>query len=392
MCGLFGAIGTTFSVDKVRALALINEKRGDDALGLFDATGKSIKYADNPYKCLGRKDFTGFMKNAKKRSWFLAGHTRAASFRHGGNLTAHAHPFRYGKTIGAHNGYTPREWKDKDKWPVDSMILIEALDEHKSDYQTALANFEGYWGLTWLDGYTDTLYLSTRDNEIALCRFGDNYYYSSDVKHLTAGIGSVESYWEIKDGMTVAFQFVDGQVQIKWCDKFVPNTEDWKTTKTQRASGGVGYAYYNNRSGGTTYTPSTGTAGNTSAADAPGNKGGSGVSAPCGFRVPTIYQPGKEEKETETKYQKDLWEREACCVCQDRVAESEQIVCAESGDIYCRDCGTDFNIEAWARYQDSRNTDDPNDPFHFDEDYVASKDTTCKSDEQWLQEWEDAQM
>jgi hypothetical protein len=274
------------------------------------------------------------------------------------------------------------------------MILIEALEENKSDYQTALADFEGYWGLTWLDGHTDTLYLSTRDNEIALCKFGDNYYYSSDVKHLAAGIGAIETYWEIKDGMTVAFRFIDGSVQIEWCKKFEPTTEDWKTTKSQRSGGYTGYNYHNPRSGATSFTPGIGVASSASGTNNKGsatNPGGNGVSAPCGFRVPTIYQPGKQSEEK--TYQKELWEREACCVCQDRVAEDEQIICSESGDIYCRDCGVDFNIEAWSKYvTEATDPNDPNDPFHFDEDYVASKDTTCKSDAEWLQEWEDAQM
>lgn len=380
MCGLFGAIGTDYSIDKVRSLALINEKRGDDALGFFDSTGKSLKYADKPYKCLGRKDFTGFIRNAQRRSWFLAGHTRAASYRHGGSLTAHAHPFRYGKTIGAHNGYTPREWKDKDKWPVDSQIIFDLLEQHKSDYQKALEDLDGYWGLSWLDGYTNKFYLSTRDNEIALVKSGDTYYYSSDVDHLTAALGAIESYWELKDGLTAAFSLVDGNVQIEWCPKFKANTKDWKTTKSERAHGSTGsYGHMGYQQGG--YRSSASHYGSTSSKD--DKSGSNGATAPCGFRVPTIYNQGAGQA-----YQKELWEREACCVCQDRVAEAEQVKDNDTEDIYCRDCAKEFDIAAWNQYSETR--DDPNDPFHFDEDYVASKDTTCKDDEDWIREWEDA--
>lgn len=382
MCGLFGAIGTNYNIDRVRALALINESRGNDALGFFDSTGKSIKYADNPYKCLGRKDFTGFLRNARKRSWFLAGHTRSASFNTGSRLTSHAHPFRYGKTIGAHNGYTPRDWKDRDKYPVDSMIIFERLEEHKSDYQKALEDLEGYWGLSWLDGYTDRFYLSTRDNEIALVRDHDTYYYSSDVKHLAAAIGHIDTYWELKDGLTCAFFLQDGELQIQWCTKFEPKTKDWKTTKAERSRGSTGgyvggWQQGSARSGGYTATP--GTAGST---------GGSGATAPCGFRVPSVYK--QETGQEGQTYQKELWEREACCVCQDRVSESEQVIDEESGDTYCRDCARDFNIDAWNRYYyDSEDSTDPNDPFHFDEEYVASKDSTCIDEAEWEQAWAD---
>ena len=111
---------------------------------------------------LAEPQFQEFIDRACCKLWFIAGHTCAAT--HGAITNRNAHPFRYGRYIGTHNGAvsTPKD----SKYRVDSEYLIDQLNRHDGDYQTAFQNIAGWWGLAWFDGAE--FYLQAHGNEIAL--------------------------------------------------------------------------------------------------------------------------------------------------------------------------------------------------------------------------------
>jgi hypothetical protein len=194
MCGIFGGIGKVNS-GVIRALALANRERGIDSLGFFNSEGKILKRAGDPLDVLTDRDFQRYLDKARGH-WFVAGHTRQATCGH--VCTRNAHPFRYGKIIGAHNGIVdaPASYK------VDSEYLIDLLSKG-TDYHSALGEVAGYWGLSWYDG--KYLYLQAHGTEIAIGQDKRGaWYYSSAWEHLEACASPRESII-LHTGMTVRF-------------------------------------------------------------------------------------------------------------------------------------------------------------------------------------------
>ena len=208
MCGIFGAIGHNINAGTIRALALVNRERGTDSLGFFSSSGKFVKRAGDPLGCLGDIDFADFIDKSCHKAWFVAGHTRQATY--GRVSSKNAHPFRYGRIIGAHNGCVTFP-KDRN-YRVDSEYLFDSLSAAGGDYQRALADISGYWGLTWFDG--ESFYLQSHNNEIALGR--DNrgvWYYSSDWTHLEACVRITDHFTLLNNGGTIRFNIKCGKFE-----------------------------------------------------------------------------------------------------------------------------------------------------------------------------------
>ena len=207
MCGIFGAIGKRINPGTIRALAIINRERGTDSLGFFSNTGKFVKRADDPVVCLADDDFADFIDKSCCKGWFLAGHTRAATA--GAVTNNNAHPFRFGRIIGCHNGIVsaPKSYS------VDSEFLFDSLNKAGGDYNTAFADIAGYWALSWFDG--ESFYLQSHKNEVAIGR--DAYgvwYYSSDWKHLEACARIVDNFTLLGHGDTIRFTIKTRKFQI----------------------------------------------------------------------------------------------------------------------------------------------------------------------------------
>lgn len=184
MCGIFGAIGN-WNEGTIRALAIANRERGKDSLGFFDSSGQMIKGAGDPMTVLSKPNLSDWLVGQRKKcrtavpkGWFIAGHTRLGT--RGAAIRRNAHPFRYGRIVGSHNGMVdaPRDYE------VDSMYLFDLLAKHDADYNKAWADVTGYWGISWFDG--NDFWLQCHDGELSLVQAGDCWYYSSDDKHLKA--------------------------------------------------------------------------------------------------------------------------------------------------------------------------------------------------------------
>jgi len=225
MCGIFGAIGNNINLGIIRALTLANRERGVDSLGFFNSTGKYVKCAGDPLDCLADPKINTFIELSTK-AWFLAGHTRQAT--QGAITTRNAHPFRYGRYIGCHNGivYAPKQYE------VDSEFLIDSLNCWKGDYQQAFADIDGYWSLAWFDG--QDFFLQAHDNEIWLGKDRrGTWYYSSDGYHLDVCVGKMDFVRCLRGGQTISFNVKSRK--YKNCRRFkaTPYWFDVETVETK---------------------------------------------------------------------------------------------------------------------------------------------------------------
>ncbi len=246
MCGLFGAVAPKWNPNVVRTLAIANRERGTDALGFFDSTGRMVKGASDPMKVVAQENVSTWLENSVSgtektdATWFVAGHTRLGT--RGSNCRKNAHPFRYGKIIGSHNGMVdaPQDYK------VDSMYLIDSLNEADGDYNKAWGEISGYWGMTWFDG--EAFYIQTHNNTISMAEVDGVWYYSSDDEHLKAAIGHHEEIYSLATGETWKFTFVDGEIVCEQIDNFVSTgakyvKKGWNSS-TYRNYSGNNYGSY----------------------------------------------------------------------------------------------------------------------------------------------------
>ena len=198
MCGIFGIIGRNFNTGTFRSLAIANRDRGNEALGCFSHKGKIFKSAGDPFQVLSTEEFSKFLHDSAKSSWFICGHTRLST-RGSGKNSEYAHPFQYGKYIGIHNGvvYAPTTYA------VDSMYLWDELNNCDGNYQKAWEDLGGNWGLAWTDGAF--VYLQSHNQTLTICKDDRNvFYFSSDGDHLRAATGIREIH-RIDEGETLKF-------------------------------------------------------------------------------------------------------------------------------------------------------------------------------------------
>jgi len=208
MCGLYGAIGERWSVPIIRALAMANRERGTDSIGFFDSRGRICKRANDAIDALREKKVSNWLVKSADKSWFIAGHNRAAT--KGDIVQRNAHPFTYGKYIGSHNGIVCAPAS----YVVDSMYLIDLLNIFNGDYQTAFANVSGLWTLTWFDG--SAFYMHSYNMPLALAYAADGtIYYSSDCNHLLACIDYTEEIYQFGRGQTVKFTLGNDGIELE---------------------------------------------------------------------------------------------------------------------------------------------------------------------------------
>jgi hypothetical protein len=193
------------------------------------------KRAGDPGEVLMAEGVQKWLHRSYQESWFIAGHTRFAT--RGKVNRRNSHPFRYGRIIGSHNGMCDAPLK----FNVDSEYLFWALNKHRGDYNKALGDVRGYWGLSWFDGNEFTL--TVHNGDLALTEVEGVWYYSSDWKHLESCTG--KSSRKLADGEVVKFND-QGLIGSSVTDPNIPKFES--TAFTYYSTG----SYYTSTGGTTT--------------------------------------------------------------------------------------------------------------------------------------------
>lgn len=184
MCGIGGGFGPNIDPMAIRSLALLNESRGRDSFGVFDAKHRFFKEPESVKKVITTKECSKFIRAACQTD-FVVCHTRATTR---GNVNKNnAHPFEYGPILGCHNGVldAPNEYA------VDSMYAMDQLSKFQPEqYQEALKDVAGWYVLVWGDKRDGKLYLLNWTGSLAFAK-GPNgaWYFSSDGDHLEQALG-----------------------------------------------------------------------------------------------------------------------------------------------------------------------------------------------------------
>jgi len=184
ICGLLGGIGPSIDPQVIRTLAILNQDRGSDGCGFFNAKASHVKSVDNAKEFLQDPYLSRWIIDSARKTWAVCGHTRGGT--RGGKSTKNAHPFRYGKIIGSHNGILDCPAK----YSVDSEYAMDLLSQNKPGaYQEALGDVQGWYVLTWYDSRDKSLYLLNWKGDLSIAKYGDNCYYSSSANHLKTALG-----------------------------------------------------------------------------------------------------------------------------------------------------------------------------------------------------------
>lgn len=149
---------------------------------------------------------TRWIEDSARKTWAVCGHTRAGT--RGGSCTRNAHPFEYGRVIGAHNGTIPDAPKE---YPVDTEWAIDLLSKNDPGaYQKALGEVSGWYVLTWLDQREKAIYLLNWEGTLNITLHQGVYYYSSEADHLRTAIGKETKIAKVEQGNVLRFHWDKG--------------------------------------------------------------------------------------------------------------------------------------------------------------------------------------
>ena len=181
MCGLYGYITSLNKNDSLltenqklqkqrvlEGLMVANVSRGSDSTGI--ATFDSFKKMGLVKDIIPATDFVGCQGcQAKLRAnpQLIIGHTRQATT---GNVTArNAHPFKWGKIVGAHNGIVSNHLEIDKKVEVDSEVIFKLLNKEKNNFQKVFKRLSGSFAIVWVNlDEPNSVYLIRQDNPLSV--------------------------------------------------------------------------------------------------------------------------------------------------------------------------------------------------------------------------------
>lgn len=200
MCGIVGYIGRkhSFTPNKLNVLLLMNEERGDDAIGyykLIDKTYHYDRFTDKALNVLKKNPRIG-----QECDSFI-GHCRKASI--GAKNKENTHPFKVKLTdkheiILAHNGtietgmaYDYCKSLDDDrlsynKVDVDSQLFAYDFSINGKDSKKIISTFPGAYAIMWCENISMPNIKVARNNDRPL-HYGkseEGYYFSSESEPL----------------------------------------------------------------------------------------------------------------------------------------------------------------------------------------------------------------
>lgn len=172
MCGLFGwqlspeamKIGDVHTLAAI--LALHSEKRGDDSWGVA-----MRNHAQVPAISLLKN--VGSIKKTCRIPQIVAsqvlGHTRKATV--GAVSLRNAHPFTYGKIVGAHNGWLYQHQELNKKYQRECQVDSEHVIAHIAEGRE-VSELDGIGTVTWIDMDNPDSILIGRSRQSDLCIMG----------------------------------------------------------------------------------------------------------------------------------------------------------------------------------------------------------------------------
>lgn len=192
MCGLVGIASPT--VLGTKGARFLSQALYADQLRGTDSTGVALIDKDNAlalYKrALAASDFLqtayGTLAMDEAESAFIAlGHNRATTI--GRTTNATAHPFHFGRYVGAHNGTisSHRSIFSVSKHDVDSMNLIDSLDKDGDPIETLKGIHTGAYAISVYD-FEDQNLLFARNDErpLSLLNLGTTLLWGSEASML----------------------------------------------------------------------------------------------------------------------------------------------------------------------------------------------------------------
>ena len=212
MCGIYGMAKQPNQQSKkqlkkaqrvLKEIAIKSEQRGQDSSGLAvvgEVESQIHKSLLKSSKFVNSKEWTNSMKSLPSRHIYL-GHTRFAT---SGEISIeNAHPFKVGRTIGAHNGCLSNMYSLKTKLDkvceVDSQLIFKAIDSTEN-IQTAVDYLRGDFALSFVKDTYNILYLCRELNRplsVAYWKEARILFYASKEEFiekalLKAGLSSVD--------------------------------------------------------------------------------------------------------------------------------------------------------------------------------------------------------
>lgn len=199
MCGHVGIAGKLEYKDELlmKRLLVMDYFRGPDSTGLaaIKKDGESVKIsklASHPFDLFDMKSFQDTLNGCS--SQVFLGHNRAAT--KGKVTTFNAHPYHYGRIVGAHNGTLEQSsWKALEKelgveFNVDSQAVIYAID--KLGIEKTVEFLQGAWALIWYDTEEKTLNFLRNSRRPLWYAFNDKFdhlYWASEYPIMSCALG-----------------------------------------------------------------------------------------------------------------------------------------------------------------------------------------------------------
>lgn len=236
MCGLYGYITSENKNDSLltesqklqkqrilEGLMVCNVSRGTDSTGvatLIKSKGKTkwqlLKDTEPSTTFVADKDLQELLKYNPQ---VVLGHTRFATM--GAVTSRNAHPFKWGKIIGTHNGTVSNHAELDNKVDVDSEVIFKLLNKHNNDFTKVFKRLSGQFAIVWTNiEENNVVYLVREDNPLSVVIIPSlkTLFWSSEAIHLvgilTAVLGGEAKYNIFTPKKEVVYR-IDNKLQIK---------------------------------------------------------------------------------------------------------------------------------------------------------------------------------